>query len=73
MASVASAAFHVETAVVGAGVIGLAVARVLAQSGREVLILDRASLIGSGASDNMLLFYYMTVTFKRTSTNDFFT
>lgn len=48
--SVASAAFHVETCVIGAGVIGLAVARALAQQGREVLIVDRAPMIGSETS-----------------------
>jgi len=48
--SVASAAYHVEIAVVGAGVIGLAVARALAQTGKEVLLLDRASMIGSETS-----------------------
>jgi L-2-hydroxyglutarate oxidase LhgO len=48
--SVASAAYHVETCVIGAGVIGLAVARALAQAGKEVLVLDRASMIGSETS-----------------------
>ncbi len=37
---------EVECIVVGAGVIGLAVARALALAGREVLVLDRASTIG---------------------------
>jgi L-2-hydroxyglutarate oxidase LhgO len=37
---------EVECAVVGAGVIGLAVARALALSGSEVLVLDRAYTIG---------------------------
>lgn len=40
----------IECAVVGAGVIGLAVARALAQAGKEVLILERASRIGSETS-----------------------
>lgn len=44
-----SAAFQVEVAVIGAGVIGLAIARALAMAGKEVLILDRAASIGSGA------------------------
>ena len=37
----------VETIVVGAGVIGLAVARALAQRGREVLVLEAEPAIGS--------------------------
>lgn len=40
----------VETLVIGAGVVGLAAARALAQSGREVVILEREALIGSGTS-----------------------
>ena len=38
---------RVDTIVVGAGVIGLAVARALAQRGREVLILESENAIGS--------------------------
>jgi NADPH-dependent 2,4-dienoyl-CoA reductase/sulfur reductase-like enzyme len=49
MARASSAAFQVETAVIGAGVIGLAIARSLAMAGKEVIILDRANAIGSGA------------------------
>ncbi|MEM0945422.1 MAG: NAD(P)/FAD-dependent oxidoreductase [Pseudomonadota bacterium] len=41
---------HVQTVVVGAGVVGLAVARALAQSGREVVILEAEALIGSVTS-----------------------
>lgn len=41
---------RVEAIVLGAGVVGLAVARALAQSGREVLLLDAAEGIGTGAS-----------------------
>lgn len=41
---------EVETLVIGAGVIGLACARALALSGREVLIAEREELIGSGTS-----------------------
>ena len=37
---------EVETVVVGAGVIGLAVARALALAGREVIVLERAYTIG---------------------------
>ena len=40
----------VETVVVGAGVIGLAVARALANSGREVMVLDAADALGTGIS-----------------------
>jgi L-2-hydroxyglutarate oxidase LhgO len=41
---------HVDCVVVGAGVVGLAVARALAMSGREVLILERHGSIGSETS-----------------------
>lgn len=41
---------EVECVVVGAGVIGLAVARQLALAGREVLILEAAGAIGTGIS-----------------------
>ncbi len=41
---------HVDCVVVGAGVIGLAVARALAQSGREVLLLEAESAIGTQTS-----------------------
>jgi L-2-hydroxyglutarate oxidase LhgO len=40
----------VECLVVGAGVIGLAVARALAQAGREVIVVERESGIGAGVS-----------------------
>jgi L-2-hydroxyglutarate oxidase LhgO len=40
----------VDCAVIGAGVIGLAVARALARAGREVVILERERVIGSGIS-----------------------
>jgi len=40
----------VDTVVVGAGVVGLAVARALAQAGREVVILEREGAIGTGVS-----------------------
>jgi L-2-hydroxyglutarate oxidase LhgO len=40
----------VETVVVGAGVVGLAIARALAQRGREVLVLERHGRIGSETS-----------------------
>ncbi len=41
---------QVDVVVVGAGVIGLAVARELAHAGREVLILEAAPRIGTGIS-----------------------
>lgn len=41
---------QVESIVVGAGVVGLAVARALAIRGRDVLLLDEANEIGTGIS-----------------------
>lgn len=41
---------RIETLVIGAGVVGLAVARELSMSGREVVLLEQGSLIGSGIS-----------------------
>jgi L-2-hydroxyglutarate oxidase LhgO len=41
---------RVEAVVVGAGVVGLAVARALAQAGREVIVVERESGIGTGVS-----------------------
>ena len=43
-------AADVETVVVGAGVVGLAIARALARKGREVLVLERHDRIGSETS-----------------------
>jgi L-2-hydroxyglutarate oxidase LhgO len=40
----------IDCAVIGAGVIGLAVARALALSGREVIVLESESAIGTGIS-----------------------
>jgi len=40
----------VDVVIIGAGVVGLAVARSLADAGREVLILESAARIGSGTS-----------------------
>ena len=40
----------VDCVVIGAGVVGLAVARVLAQAGREVIVLESADMIGTGIS-----------------------
>jgi L-2-hydroxyglutarate oxidase LhgO len=41
---------RIDCAVVGAGVVGLAVARELALAGREVIVLESESTIGSGVS-----------------------
>jgi L-2-hydroxyglutarate oxidase LhgO len=45
-----SAAEKVDALVVGAGVVGLAVARALALMGREVMVLEREADIGTGTS-----------------------
>ena len=42
--------FKIETVVVGAGVIGLSIARALALRGREVLVLEQEASIGQGTS-----------------------
>ena len=41
---------QVDTLVIGAGVVGLAIARALALDGREVLVLEAADAIGTGTS-----------------------
>jgi len=41
---------RVDAVVIGAGVVGLAVARSLAQCGREVMVLEREAAVGSGTS-----------------------
>lgn len=41
---------RVECVVIGAGVVGLAIARHLAGAGRDVLVLERETAIGTGAS-----------------------
>tara|TARA_B100001123_G_scaffold3777_1_gene5066 strand:- start:946 stop:2046 length:1101 start_codon:yes stop_codon:yes gene_type:complete len=41
---------RVETVVIGAGVIGLAIARALSAAGREVIILEKADMIGTETS-----------------------
>src|SRR6267154_5411092 len=41
---------RVDTIVIGAGVAGLAVARALALAGREVIVLESESTIGTGTS-----------------------
>ena len=40
----------VDCIVIGAGVVGLAVARALALCGREVMVLEAANAIGTGTS-----------------------
>jgi L-2-hydroxyglutarate oxidase LhgO len=46
----AAVEYQVDALVVGAGVVGLACARALAQAGREVWVLDAAEGIGTGIS-----------------------
>ena len=41
---------QVDVVVIGAGVVGLAVARSLALAGREVMVLEREATIGTGTS-----------------------
>ena len=41
---------NIDCVVVGAGVVGLAIARELALSGREVVVLEAAGAIGTGTS-----------------------
>ena len=41
---------EVETVVIGAGVVGLAIARRLAEAGQEVVVLEKAGFIGSETS-----------------------
>ncbi|MFG6456081.1 NAD(P)/FAD-dependent oxidoreductase [Roseateles sp. BYS96W] len=41
---------QIDVAVIGAGVVGLAVARELAQRGREVVVIEAAGAIGTGIS-----------------------
>src|SRR3984957_19337860 len=41
---------HVDVVVIGAGVVGLAIARALALAGREVIVFEAKELIGSGIS-----------------------
>ena len=42
--------FSIQTVVIGAGVVGLAIGRALARSGREVLVLEAGTAIGEGIS-----------------------
>lgn len=42
--------FDTDTVVIGAGVVGLACAAAIAESGRETIVLERTGMIGSGIS-----------------------
>ena len=42
--------FHIQTAIIGAGVLGLSVARSLSKKGHEILLLEQFNTIGSGIS-----------------------
>ena len=42
--------FHIQTAIIGAGVVGLSVARGLSKKGHEILLLEKSNTIGSGIS-----------------------
>ena len=41
---------HIQTAIIGAGVIGLSVARALSKRGHELIILEQSNAIRSGIS-----------------------
>jgi L-2-hydroxyglutarate oxidase LhgO len=41
---------HIQTLVIGAGAVGLAVARALALTGREVMVIERETAFGQGVS-----------------------
>src|ERR1700761_4355994 len=41
---------HIDTIIIGAGVVGLAIARGLAQAGREVLVLESEDAPGTATS-----------------------
>ena len=45
---------HVEAVVIGAGVVGLAVARELALAGKEVIVLEAADSIGTETSSGIV-------------------
>jgi L-2-hydroxyglutarate oxidase LhgO len=58
---------QVDCVVIGAGVIGLAVARALARSGREVILLERGDTSGVSARNSEVIhagIYYPTGSLK---------
>lgn len=57
----------IENAVIGAGVIGLAVARALALGGREVVVLETADAIGTGVSSRNSEVIHAGIYFARES------
>jgi len=42
--------FHIQTAIIGAGVLGLSIARSLSKKGHEIILLEQSNTIGSGIS-----------------------
>ncbi len=58
---------HVQCIVVGAGVVGLAVARRLAMAGREVLILEAEEAIGTGVSSRNSCVIHAGIYYERDS------
>jgi glycine/D-amino acid oxidase-like deaminating enzyme len=58
----------VECLVVGAGVVGLAVARALARAGREVIVVESESGIGAGISSRNSEVIYAGIIIRRGST-----
>jgi L-2-hydroxyglutarate oxidase LhgO len=49
-ASVSTEVLEIQTVVIGAGVVGLAIARTLAKAGHEVIVLEAAGRFGEGIS-----------------------
>lgn len=58
---------HVQSIVVGAGVVGLAVARRLAMAGHEVLILEAENAIGTGVSSRNSCVIHAGIYYERDS------
>ena len=58
---------QVECLVIGAGVVGLAVAQALARTGREVLVLERSGLIGSETSSRNSEVIHAGIYYRRDS------
>ena len=50
--------------VIGAGVVGLAVGRALAQRGHETLELESANAIGTGVADDKAVYAYVPAIIK---------